>query len=100
MDIRCLHKKLGEGHQRPYYFIPENPFAQNILRSFLDEDTSDVIFETEGQADSDEPGELVHVHAHKFVLQFCAPGSTLASMCDDYDTSSHLYPSQIWTLES
>ena len=66
-------------------FIPRNAFAQNMLRSFIDEDTSDVIFNVKGQ---DEPSTTVQFHAHKLVLQFCAEGSTLASLCEEYDKST------------
>ncbi|KAL7528711.1 hypothetical protein ACHAWF_002673 [Thalassiosira exigua] len=66
-------------------FIPENKFAQNMMDSFMDEDTADVVFEVKGSHKSDL---VAHFHAHKVVLQFCAKGSTLASLCEDYNKSS------------
>ncbi|KAL7532049.1 hypothetical protein ACHAXR_004401, partial [Thalassiosira sp. AJA248-18] len=61
-----------------------------MLRSFMDEDTADVVFEVEGQTDSTSTEDALSEHsmkfyAHKVVLQFCAEGSTLASLCAEYD---------------
>ena len=67
-------------------FIPRNKFAQNMLRSFLDEVTSDVVFELKGQDKLSSTSVLVH--AHKVVLQFCAKGSTLAALCEECDKST------------
>lgn len=73
-------------------FIPKNAFARNMLRSFLDEDTSDVVFEVSNRArgaeeNQDQSPKSVLFHAHKLILQFCAGGSTLASLCEDCEKS-------------
>ena len=67
-------------------FIPKNEFAQNMIQSFMDENTSDVIFQVKGRDESSTVSDLFH--AHKVVLQFCAKGSTLASLCEDFDKST------------
>jgi len=88
-------------------FIPRNEFAQNMMQSFMDETTADVIFEVKHQNNKSEAAEegdddpsspsspssptakSVIFHAHKVVLQFCAKGSTLASLCEGgHDTLS------------
>mmetsp|Transcript_4693 Transcript_4693/g.10096 ORF Transcript_4693/g.10096 Transcript_4693/m.10096 type:complete len:404 (+) Transcript_4693:314-1525(+) len=69
-------------------FIPRNAFAKNMLRSFMDEDTSDVIFEVKGRTgNGDLSPKSTPFHAHKLILRFCAVGSTLASLCEDCDES-------------
>ncbi|KAL7525513.1 hypothetical protein ACHAXR_002017, partial [Thalassiosira sp. AJA248-18] len=70
-------------------FIPKNEFSQNMLQSFMDEDTADVLFEVKdkvGGVDDELPS--VKFHVHKLVLQFCAKGSHLASLCEEYDKST------------
>lgn len=66
-------------------FIPERTIAQNVLRSFLDEDTADVIFEVKEQGES---SASVLFPAHKFVLKFCAEGLTLTGLCEHVDEST------------
>ena len=64
-------------------FIPKNASAQNILRSFMDENTADVVFEkgeSEGGKQDESPKNVL--------FQFCAEGSILASLCEDYDKST------------
>ncbi|KAL7532102.1 hypothetical protein ACHAXR_004437 [Thalassiosira sp. AJA248-18] len=70
-------------------FIPKNEFTQDMLQSFMDEDTADVVFEVKGQVGGAEDESLsVIFHAHQLVLQFRAKGSTLASLCEEYDKST------------
>ena len=71
-------------------FIPKNPFVRNMLLLFLDEERADMSFEVESRPlidaskdTSPAPGEVFH--AHMLVLQTCAKGSILASLCDDCD---------------
>mmetsp|Transcript_19030 Transcript_19030/g.41220 ORF Transcript_19030/g.41220 Transcript_19030/m.41220 type:complete len:412 (-) Transcript_19030:4026-5261(-) len=66
-------------------FIPKNAFAQKMLQSFMDETTADVLFEVKGH-DGSSPS--ITFHAHKIVLQFCAKGSFLASLCENCDKST------------
>jgi hypothetical protein len=70
-------------------FIPKNPFVRNMLLLFLDEERADMSFEVESRPlidaskdTSPAPGEFFH--AHMLVLQTCAKGSILASLCDDH----------------
>eukprot|EP00581_Thalassiosira_minuscula_P001487 CAMPEP_0183748498 /NCGR_PEP_ID=MMETSP0737-20130205/67803_1 /TAXON_ID=385413 /ORGANISM="Thalassiosira miniscula, Strain CCMP1093" /LENGTH=322 /DNA_ID=CAMNT_0025984229 /DNA_START=508 /DNA_END=1473 /DNA_ORIENTATION=- len=90
-------------------FFPNNQAARNILRSFMDERTADVIFELQppaktgsGLDDSardgystslddstrDEYATSVRVPAHKLIVQLCARGSKLASLCENSDKST------------
>ncbi len=70
---------------KPPPFIPENPFAcKNIQSMFLDEESSDVVFEVGGQRGKDNAEKVartapVAFHAHRFILSKCS--STLAAMC-------------------
>ena len=71
-------------------FIPKNLFVQHMLDLFLDEERADMSFEVESRPlidaskdTSPAPGEVFR--AHKLVLQTCAKGSILASLCDDCD---------------
>lgn len=86
-----VRMKLDEDY-RCSNFIPRNSVAASILRSFMDENTSDVIFEVRGDFEGEnQDGKLtrnVLFHAHKFVLQQCAEGSELASICAEYDKST------------
>lgn len=61
-------------------FIPENPFNNHMLKLFLDEESSDVLFEV---PNSDGNSSMVHYHAHQLVLKACAP--TLAHLCEGSD---------------
>eukprot|EP00581_Thalassiosira_minuscula_P007949 CAMPEP_0183712940 /NCGR_PEP_ID=MMETSP0737-20130205/7977_1 /TAXON_ID=385413 /ORGANISM="Thalassiosira miniscula, Strain CCMP1093" /LENGTH=233 /DNA_ID=CAMNT_0025941679 /DNA_START=293 /DNA_END=990 /DNA_ORIENTATION=- len=72
-------------------FVPKNPATRNILRAFMDEKTADVIFEVQsatetgaglGKPAQDEFATSVQVPAHKLILQLCAKGSKLASICE------------------
>jgi hypothetical protein len=71
-------------------FIPKNPFFKHMLLLFLNEERADMSFEVESRPlidaskdTSPAPGEVFH--AHMLVLQTCAKGSILASLCDDFD---------------
>ena len=52
----------------------QDTFTQNILSSFLDKETADILFDVQG----------THLHAHKVVLKSCAKDSTLAVLCKNY----------------
>jgi len=80
-------------------FIPKNAFMSKMSGLFLDEDTSDVLFEVKGQ---DEAGQQDTVFpAHKLVLDVCADGSLIHSLCDsvcgsgDHNKSSPIQISDI-----
>lgn len=77
-------------------YVPPNPLLKNILKKFMDEESSDVVFEVSG-SDEVEEGERekrkraksspTTFHAHRFVLQDNAPA--LAEACE---SSSDLTP--------
>ena len=88
LTVEVRIKPIEEDHWQN--FIPKNPFVQHMLDLFLDEDTADVSFKVESRPLIDapqdslpDPGEVFH--AHELVLQTCAKGSILASLCDDCD---------------
>jgi hypothetical protein len=68
--------KLADPTKVP--FIPENPSSCNYFRSmFMDEESSDVMFEVGGQRGKYNAGKvartpLVLFHAHKFILRKCS----------------------------
>ncbi len=70
---------------KPPPFIPENPSACKLIQSmFMDEESSDVVFEVGGQRGKDNAEKVartapVAFHAHRFILSKCS--STLADMC-------------------
>ena len=70
-------------------FIPKNPFVQHMLDLFLDEESANMSFEVKSQplidASKDTSPAPEVFHAHMLVLQTCAKGSILASLCDDCD---------------
>lgn len=53
------------------------------MRLFMDEVTSDVLFEVKGKEGKSSSSPSCF-HAHKFVLYACAEDSTLASLCGEY----------------
>ena len=65
-------------------FIPRNDSARSILQTFNDENTADIVFEVK----CNDEATPVLFYAHKFVLQTCAKGSTLASLCEECDGST------------
>lgn len=69
-------------------FIPRNGFAPNMLKAFMDEDSADIMFEVPSQEKSSTVSAISVFPAHKLILQFCAAGSTLAALCEDYDDST------------
>mmetsp|Transcript_37874 Transcript_37874/g.81775 ORF Transcript_37874/g.81775 Transcript_37874/m.81775 type:complete len:400 (-) Transcript_37874:222-1421(-) len=79
-------------------FIPKNALAQNILRSFMDENTADLVFEVEGSSErrtQDQSPKSVTFYVHKLILQFGAKGSFLASLCQDCDNGTPLFISDV-----
>ncbi|KAL7538742.1 hypothetical protein ACHAWF_006197 [Thalassiosira exigua] len=72
--------KLHDDH-RCVNFIPKNEFARNMTAAYMDKDTADVVFAVGSHL----------FYAHKVVLQCCAKGSTLASLCEVCDKSSPVH---------
>ena len=68
--------KLADPTKVP--FIPENPFScKNIRSMFMDEKSSDVVFEVGGQRGKYNAGKvartpLVLFHAHNFIMRNCS----------------------------
>mmetsp|Transcript_11349 Transcript_11349/g.20884 ORF Transcript_11349/g.20884 Transcript_11349/m.20884 type:complete len:387 (-) Transcript_11349:228-1388(-) len=63
-------------------FIPTNPFGKHMLKLFLEEESADVLFELS----SDSNSSTVQYHAHRLVLEACAPD--LARLCEGCDKST------------
>ncbi len=68
-------------------FIPKNPFAATMLKLFMDEESSDVIFEVcnqkkEKNTKKRKRGKVstVQFHAHRFILAHTS--SELAALCE------------------
>ena len=71
----------------PVAFVPENPSSCKLIqRLFMDETTADIIFEVVGEeakanARKKAKTSPVIFHAHRFILQQCAP--QLAEVCGE-----------------
>jgi len=71
------------------HFIPTNPFNKFMLELFMDEETADVLFEiggeqqTKGSRRKRAKTSTANFHAHRLILQKCAP--TLYEMCRGSD---------------
>ena len=70
-----VQMKLDESKSQ-LNFVPKNPFANNMLKLLLDEDTADVLFGVSGE----------QFHAHRVVLKAGAP--ELARLCEDTDETT------------
>ena len=70
-------------------FVPTNPFNKFMLELFMDEESADVVFEvggeqqTKGSRRKRAKTATTNFHAHRLVLQKCAP--TLYDMCRGSD---------------
>ena len=65
-------------------FIPENPLVKNILSMFMNEESSDILFEVEEAAETGDKSRKrsrtsTPFYAHRFILQ--QGSSMLAEMC-------------------
>jgi hypothetical protein len=70
-------------------FIPKNPFMQKMLQLFSAKEKTDISFKVESppladasESSSTDFGEVFS--AHKLVLETCAEGSYLASLCENF----------------
>mmetsp|Transcript_32717 Transcript_32717/g.69091 ORF Transcript_32717/g.69091 Transcript_32717/m.69091 type:complete len:237 (-) Transcript_32717:372-1082(-) len=65
-------------------FIPKNECARNILLSFMDKNTADIVFEVQDDASKARAADRspVVIYAHKLILQLCAKDSALATICE------------------
>jgi hypothetical protein len=66
-------------------FIPENPFCNNILQIFNDEESADIIFEalqhqSKNNAEKVAKTAPVRFHAHHVILKACS--AILADLCE------------------
>ena len=87
-----VHMRKNEpGHQYAS-FVPENPFLQNMLKDFGNEETADVKFEVGGTVESSKGSRkraktsTTTFHAHHIFLRLNAPA--LADMCKPGDDSA------------
>ena len=58
-------------------FVPKNPFSTNMLKLFMDEESADVVFQVGGRqgmaANKRAKTSPTNFHAHRLILQQCAP---------------------------
>jgi len=81
-----VQMKLAEPAETiPSPFIPENPACNAIQKMFMDEKSSDVVFEVQhldsGESNPEKKAKIspTAFYAHRLILQTCAP--QLAEMC-------------------
>jgi hypothetical protein len=79
-----VHMKLVDSAEIPPPFIPENPLCKIIRGMFMDEESSDVVFEVGGQhsessARKKAKTSSVTFPAHRLILGKCSP--ILAELC-------------------
>ncbi|KAL7549482.1 hypothetical protein ACHAWF_012749 [Thalassiosira exigua] len=83
IEVRMRLSEPSTINSRAHHFIPSNPIYKNILSMFLDEESSDVVFEvgpakvTKSQKKA-KPSP-VNFSAHRIILRKSAPA--LAEMC-------------------
>ena len=82
--IEVQMRQTEEPNSPPKSFVPENPLCKTILNKFMDEESSDVVFEVEGeQARGDARDKRAKTsttfYAHRFILQECT--SALGELC-------------------
>ena len=65
-------------------YVPQNPCVRGILKLFLDEKNADVVFDV-----NDGHGEE-KFHAHRSILQGCAP--ELYEYCEGCEEDSNSIP--------
>jgi hypothetical protein len=76
----------------PKPFVPENPLCKTILNKFMNEESSDVIFEVDGgeQASNDARDKRAKTsttfYSHRFILQECS--SALGELCKSVGDSA------------
>ncbi|KAL7531207.1 hypothetical protein ACHAWF_003674 [Thalassiosira exigua] len=72
-DLELTSTNTADGQ----FFVPGNPIGKNILNMFMDEASSDVVFEVEGEKASGArrraKSTQVTFPAHRLILQQCAP---------------------------
>mmetsp|Transcript_27022 Transcript_27022/g.42407 ORF Transcript_27022/g.42407 Transcript_27022/m.42407 type:complete len:421 (+) Transcript_27022:83-1345(+) len=66
-------------------FVPKNPLAKTMLKLFMDEESSDVIFEISNEVKNVKKRKRgktssVQFHAHRFILEHTS--SELAALCE------------------
>jgi hypothetical protein len=98
--MKLADQKLADPTKvKPPPFIPENPSACKLIQSwFMDEESSDVVFEVGGQRGKDNAEKVartapVAFHAHRLILSKCS--SVLADMCGPVGEGEGMIPIQI-----
>jgi hypothetical protein len=66
------------------HFIPENPFCNNMLRMFNDEESADIIFKVGKHQSKNNAAKVAKIatvtfHAHRVILKACS--AILADLC-------------------
>ena len=74
-------------------FVPENPLCKTILNKFMNEESSDVIFEVGGEQASNDARDKraktsTTFYAHRFILQECT--SALGELCKSVGDSTSI----------
>ena len=70
-------------------FVPENPLPAKILKSFMDEESSDLVFEVGGEQETSgrkkkrAKTSTTTFHAHKYIIRQCS--SMLGDLCKQSD---------------
>ena len=89
VEVQMMKTETSNPPSQP--FVPENPLCKNILNKFMDEESSDVVFEVGGeQARGDARGKRLRTsttfYAHRFILQECT--SALGELCKSVGDSA------------
>lgn len=72
-------------------FILENPLFKNVLKSFMDEESSDVVFEVgsdPARNTRNKPATNSTFYAHRYILQ--ESSLTLAELCKSWDNMTSI----------
>jgi hypothetical protein len=88
-----------EVHMKPHepikatlpHFIPENPFCNNMLQLFNDEESADIIFEVGDHQSKNNAAKVAMIapvtfYAHCLIVRACS--SVLADLCDSKGDST------------
>ncbi|KAL7523263.1 hypothetical protein ACHAWF_000444, partial [Thalassiosira exigua] len=90
IEVRMRLCESSTINTRAQQFIPSNPINKNILSTFMDEESSDVVIEVGPTNITKSPKKHkpspVSFYAHRFILHVSAPA--LAEMCENGENVS------------
>ena len=86
-----MRQPESAAHSPSQPFVPENPLCKNIINKFMNEESSDVIFEVGGEQASNDARDKraktsTTFYAHRFILQQCT--SALGELCKSVGDSA------------